>query len=511
VSIAAVLGVKDEVELVAASIAHLRRIGVEQIIVSDYGSTDGTLDVLEAQRRVGDVSVMHVNPAAITDYSTWSARELALAKRTGADWVVFLDADEFWIPASGWLRECRDLTEADVLVVERFNVPLTSKRLLMPVDLAPANYGDLLLFTRRPDDFRAYVEAHPEVPFITVMPGPKVMARPWAIGALAPGHHGIDANGAHVRRIATDLLIAHVPFSTASRFARKLENIRAEIVQHSAYFSGDLAWHWRRWAEMTEPGEVEQEFARQVVDDRTLGLLRRAGSVRSAAEVFAHPVHVDRVRRETLVADLERLKQELALRDDRLNELQRFRELLQRENAEAAARIDALTDNVAARDRRLEGLRAELEVRRTAGRIVLIRLRETLDTFEDSPTPGREDLQQAHVCGDAGPNGSLSTDSSELPRLDAAVGQVIDLLGRARRERDSAMAERDSVVAARVEILRQRDEVMHRLNHELELMRRSKSWRVTSPLRSIRRGTGGVLQRVTSRLKRLLRAGLRIQ
>ncbi len=234
----------------------------------------------------------------------------------------------------------------------------------MPADLAPANYGDLLLFTRQPDDFRAYVEAHPEVPFITVMPGAKVMARPWAIGALAPGHHDIDANGAHVRRIAaTDLLIAHVPFSTASRFARKLENIRAEMVQHSEYFSGELAWHWRRWAEMTEPGEVEQEFARQVVDDRTLGLLRRAGSVRSAAEVFAHPMHVDRVRRETLVADLERLKQELALRDERLNELQKFRELLQRENAEAAARIDALTDDVAARDRRLEGLRAELEVR----------------------------------------------------------------------------------------------------------------------------------------------------
>ena len=78
-------------------------------------------------------------------------------------------------------------------------------------------------------------------------------------------------------------------------------------------------------------------------------------------------------------------------------------------------------------------------------------------------------------------------------------------------ERDSAMVERDSVMAARVEILRQRDEVMHRINHELELMRRSKSWRVTSPLRSIRRGTGGLLQRVTGRLKRLLRAGFQIQ
>ena len=295
-SIAALLGVKDEVGLVAASIAHLRRIGVEQIIVSDYGSTDGTLDVLEAQRRVGDVSVMHVNPAVITDYGTWSARELALAKRTGADWVVFLDAT-----SSGFRR--RDRFGNAAIYRGRCARGAVQRapdvyRLLMPADLAPANYGDLLLFTRQPENFRAYVGAHPEVPFITVMPGGQGHGAAMAIGALAPGHHDIDANGAHVRRIAaTDLLIAHVPFSTASRFARRLENIRAEMVQHAAYFSGELAWHWRRWAEMIEPGEVEQEFARQVVDDRTLGLLRRAGSVRSAAEVFAHPMHVDRVRR----------------------------------------------------------------------------------------------------------------------------------------------------------------------------------------------------------------------
>ena len=329
--LAALVGVKDEAELIGTCVSHLRNIGIDQIVVSDYGSTDGTLDVLEAQRRVGDVSVTHVDPAAITDYGTWSARELMLAEQTGADWIVFLDADEFWIPASGSLRECRHLAEADVLVVERFNVVLTSQRLLMPVDLAPANYGDLLLFTRWAVHFKAYVEAHPEEPFITVMPGAKIMARPRAIGTVAPGHHDMEPSGAHVRRIAaTDLLIAHVPFSTAGRFARKLENIRAEIVQHPAYFSGELAWHWRRWAKMTGPGEIEQEFGRQVLDDWTLELLRRASSVRSAAEVFADLVHFvrqarveARTTRETLVADLERLKQELAERDARLAELQR--------------------------------------------------------------------------------------------------------------------------------------------------------------------------------------------
>jgi hypothetical protein len=40
------LGVKDEVELIAASVTHLRSIGVDLIIAFDEGSTDGTLEIL---------------------------------------------------------------------------------------------------------------------------------------------------------------------------------------------------------------------------------------------------------------------------------------------------------------------------------------------------------------------------------------------------------------------------------------------------------------------------------
>src|SRR5687768_15882601 len=55
---AAVLGVKDEVELIGACVDRLRRIGVERIRVLDAGSTDGTLDVL-ASLAGPDLSVTH--------------------------------------------------------------------------------------------------------------------------------------------------------------------------------------------------------------------------------------------------------------------------------------------------------------------------------------------------------------------------------------------------------------------------------------------------------------------
>lgn len=290
--IAAVLGVKDEVEIIGASIAHLREIGVDQVAVSDFGSTDGTLDILASERRQGDVTVTHVDPDVVYDYATFSANDVAQAERTGADWVLFLDADEFFIPATGRLRGCRSLNEADVLVLDRFNVVTTAGHLLMPVDLSPGTYDSLWLFTRQVHDFRAFMDRRPDVPFISVRPGPKVIARRAAVKAVAPGGHDVISGGVSVRRAsAPDLIVAHVPFSTLQRFERKVANIRAELVRHPRLFEGGYAWHWRRWAEMTAPGAIEAEFARQVTGVEALESMGLAGLVRAAGDLFAERMH----------------------------------------------------------------------------------------------------------------------------------------------------------------------------------------------------------------------------
>ena len=79
---AALLGVKDEVELIGACVAQLRNIGVDQIIVSDYGSTDGTLDILADESRCGDLVLESVDVSTIADFDSWSIRETALAEST---------------------------------------------------------------------------------------------------------------------------------------------------------------------------------------------------------------------------------------------------------------------------------------------------------------------------------------------------------------------------------------------------------------------------------------------
>ena len=286
-SIVALLGVKDEVELIGLSMAHLRRIGVDRICVVDYGSTDGTLDIVAAERRRhGDVSLAHIDPDLVVDYESSSAHDLALARATGAEWVLVLDADEFWLPVSGSLRTCESLWRGDIVVAERYNVALAANRLLMPSVLAPQFYNRLQLMTRHVPHFRRFVEMHPEEPFITVAPGHKVIGRLTHAAAITPGGHDLTPASPQTRRIvAPDIVVAHVAFSTWPRFERKVANIRSEIVRHPALFAGDLAWHWRRWAGLGDR-DLRLEFERQRASAEQLVHWQQAGYLQTAAEVL---------------------------------------------------------------------------------------------------------------------------------------------------------------------------------------------------------------------------------
>jgi glycosyltransferase involved in cell wall biosynthesis len=287
--VVALLGVKDEVELIGASINHLRSIGVDLIIAYDDGSTDGTLEVLEALKTNDDLWIVHVDRVepwkdAITE--TW---RLAWARKANADWILFLDADEFWIPATGSLRDCCSLENADILTVDRFNVPLTRRGPLVPGEFSPSHYKDLFLFVETIPDFHLYIQQHPEVPWIIGQPiVPKVLARADAIGTVSAGGHFVEpaADRLVQRTKPRDLLIAHVPFTTFARFERKVTNLGRVIRVSPDFFSGYVAWHWKRWASMLEIGHLREEFERQMLDEHLVASLLKAGVIRTAAAIF---------------------------------------------------------------------------------------------------------------------------------------------------------------------------------------------------------------------------------
>ncbi len=100
-------------------------------------------------------------------------------------------------------------------------------------------------------------------------------------------HDVVPVAGVSLQRsIAKGIVTAHLPFTTESRFIRKVENIRKAFALHERYFGQDKAWHWRRWLELADRGELHGEFERTRFSDETLFSLREQGIMLPAAEVL---------------------------------------------------------------------------------------------------------------------------------------------------------------------------------------------------------------------------------
>jgi glycosyltransferase involved in cell wall biosynthesis len=287
--IAAVLGVMDEATLIAPCVEHLRRIGVDEIVVGDVASTDGTREWLRSQEGPG-FRVLDMSNSESGE--SWTRRMTEAATGADADWIVMLDADEFPLPAGGELRPLLAEIQADLLYVPRYNVVLAPEGPRMPLSPGPDAYGRIELYARADPTLRARLTSDAagggDASWLRFVPLPKIVVRREAIGGLADGMHDIVAHpGATVRRtVAPGLVTAHLALSHYERFARKVANAREMFRQHEGTLAPGFGWHWRRWIELDDRGLLRDEFARSITPEPEIAALRHAGVVRSAADLL---------------------------------------------------------------------------------------------------------------------------------------------------------------------------------------------------------------------------------
>jgi hypothetical protein len=129
------LVVRDEVDVVGAQLAHHLSAGVDFVIATDHDSRDGTTEILEGYVDRDQLRLIRVTgEVRETEWRTKMARLAAVEH--GADWVINTDADEFWMPRGGNLK--------DVFAA------------------VPASFGVVWALSRhfvpRPDDGRVFAE-----------------------------------------------------------------------------------------------------------------------------------------------------------------------------------------------------------------------------------------------------------------------------------------------------------------------------------------------------------------
>lgn len=281
-SIAAILGVKDEVDLVRPSIEHLERMGVREIVVVDAMSTDGTQEVLEAMRAAGRIRLHSFDDAALDDRTDRDEVQ-AMIEACHAEWLLILDADEFVLTEVESLLALPELRSnaLDLITLPRRNVVLGAGGPCMPLPPARPSLEETLVVAEPIFDFWADPSNALQTPWILSGVMPRMLARREVVRGVKGGAHDVECRDGARRGVARSAFVAHLAFTTFARFERKVSNIGQLIENHPDDFVGN-SMHWVRWHRIHREGRLREDYDRQVLHGAPLQAMQDAGRVASA-------------------------------------------------------------------------------------------------------------------------------------------------------------------------------------------------------------------------------------
>jgi len=248
---------RNEADIIASNIDfHLSR-GVDLIIATDNGSTDGTTAILEHYQSKGVLQLLH-EASHTHDQEVWVTRMARMAaSEHGADWVINSDADEFWWPRDAAFKEVLAAVPSEIqaLQVHRTNF-------LPPAANAPSSLPfHQIQIIRESHSFNSL--GHP-------LP-PKVCHRGEAEIVVSDGNHAVQRNGIQVKTLQnTSIEILHFPIRSFGQLERKIRE-GAEALERNTRISPSVGDSWRNlYKNHLLTGQLLDYFARLRPDSQEL-------------------------------------------------------------------------------------------------------------------------------------------------------------------------------------------------------------------------------------------------
>lgn len=226
---------------------HLSQ-GVDLILATDNGSTDGSDAILERYQQRGVLHLLH-EPSYTHDQAIWVSRMARIAtQELGADWLIHSDADEFWWPQSGDLKaELASLpAEVQAVQVERFNfLPPASDAI---GDGMPFHQQQILRERRSCNSLGQ--------PLL-----PKVCHRADADLSITDGNHAVLKDGCPLPlQPCPGIEILHFPVRSCVQLERKIRNGAQALARNPRLHAG-IGGTWRHLYEtVLIPGRMREYY-----------------------------------------------------------------------------------------------------------------------------------------------------------------------------------------------------------------------------------------------------------
>jgi hypothetical protein len=265
--------VRDEEDILRDNLDFHLAQGVDEVIVTDNGSEDSTVEILREYETRGLVRVL-LEPT--DDYSQWRwvtrMARLAAADH-GADWVINNDADEFWWPSEGTLKSTFEEQGDGVgmLVAYRTN------------------------FVPRPEDGGPFWERmtlrerESLNPLGKPLP-PKIAHRAHPEVTVEQGNHKIEGVELGERRDDGSIEILHFPMRTYAQFENKIvKGGRAYLRNRELPQAKGRTW--RRLYEVWEQGGLRDHYDENVAGDAARDDLLDDTRLRDFLRALRAPAH----------------------------------------------------------------------------------------------------------------------------------------------------------------------------------------------------------------------------
>lgn len=241
--------VRDEEDIIAANLDFHLAQGVDLMVVTDNNSEDETPGILDSYRRRGRVYLIR-EPEDTYSQAKWVTRMARLARvKFGADWVINGDADEFWWPERGTLRETLHR------VPDTFGRVLARRSNFIPVEAGADCFLDRMLFR----------ELESKNPLGDPMP-PKLCHRGHPEVVVAQGNHDASADGLGPALDDGGITLFHFPMRSYAQFENKIKK-GGRAYMANRELPEDIGLTWRRLYQVYLAGGLEAYYRQHVLDE----------------------------------------------------------------------------------------------------------------------------------------------------------------------------------------------------------------------------------------------------